>query len=135
MKARYKKLEDSPLWKLSFEIAKTMLALCSEFPEDENYGLETQIRRSAREIPNAVAEAHGSLDPRDTVWQLGKARSAFFAAKSTLKLCFSEKLFEVDPDLMVNIEKAVAEIDNEVATFEEKKDKWYATMDPKEKKK
>jgi len=49
----YKKLQ---VWIRSMELAKKAYDLSSDFPSEEKYGLQSQIRRSAISIPSNIAE-------------------------------------------------------------------------------
>jgi len=49
----HQKLE---VWKQSFEYVKKMYALTASFPQEEKYGLISQIRRASVSIPVNIAE-------------------------------------------------------------------------------
>lgn len=53
---------DLELWKESMRLAVTVLRLTAEFPQDEKFGLSSQLRRSAVSVPSNIAEgsARGS---------------------------------------------------------------------------
>ena len=48
--------KDLEVWKKAMELAETMYAITSKFPKEEQYGLVSQIRRSAVSVPSNIAE-------------------------------------------------------------------------------
>ncbi len=47
------------IWKKAINLVEDIYRLTLKFPEDEKYGLTSQIRRSAISIPSNVAEGAG----------------------------------------------------------------------------
>ncbi|MGK7389477.1 MAG: four helix bundle protein [Candidatus Cyclobacteriaceae bacterium M2_1C_046] len=47
------------IWRKSIELAKLVYKLSLSLPDDEKYGLTSQIKRSAISIPSNVAEGAG----------------------------------------------------------------------------
>lgn len=74
------------VWKLSFDLDKRVYALTKRFPDDERFGLTSQLRRASVSVPVNVAEgaarqskkefvrflyiANGSISELDTLFQL-----------------------------------------------------------------
>lgn len=52
----YKELD---VWKLSMELATDIYRLTSTFPQSEQFGLTSQLRRSTVSIPTNIAEGYG----------------------------------------------------------------------------
>lgn len=48
--------KDLDVWKKSMEMVVAIYRLTRQFPSDEQYGLTSQIRRSAISIPSNIAE-------------------------------------------------------------------------------
>lgn len=48
--------ENLDIWKLSIAFVTKIYLLTKEFPEDEKYGLVSQMRRAAVSIPSNIAE-------------------------------------------------------------------------------
>jgi four helix bundle protein len=47
------------VWKEAMELCKSVYTVVAEFPEEEKYGLSSQIRRCAISIPSNIAEGAG----------------------------------------------------------------------------
>jgi len=53
---KIKSYKDLKIWNRSIKLVKDIYDITSLFPKDENYGLTSQIRRSAISIPSNIAE-------------------------------------------------------------------------------
>jgi four helix bundle protein len=62
MKHRFKELR---IWQLAMAVAKLTYELCAGFPDDERFGLISQMRRAAVSIPSNIAEGPGRDTERD----------------------------------------------------------------------
>jgi len=48
--------KDLDVWKRSMDLVEVIYDFTSLFPEDEKYGLSSQMRRSSISIPSNIAE-------------------------------------------------------------------------------
>ena len=62
LKLPYQKLQ---IWQKSFALAKRTYDLTRAFPEEERYGLISQMRRSAVSVPSNIAEGSQRTTNRD----------------------------------------------------------------------
>lgn len=62
MKHRFKELR---IWQVGMDVAKLTYELCAGFPDDERFGLISQMRRAAVSIPSNIAEGAGRETKRD----------------------------------------------------------------------
>ena len=53
------KLEDLIIWKKAIELTKQVYLICLELPQDERFGLTSQVKRAAISIPSNIAEGSG----------------------------------------------------------------------------
>ena len=106
MEKPHKKLK---AWQLSMDIAVDLYKATENFPQEERFGLTSQMRRSAVSVPSNVAEgagrqtkkefvnflhiAQGSLSELDT--QLELAKRLQFLDENTWKQ-MDDKLIEED---------------------------------------
>jgi len=67
MLKNYKELN---VWKKSYELCLKTYRITAEFPNEERYGLTSQIRRSAVSIPSNIAEGYGRKTTVDYVRML-----------------------------------------------------------------
>ena len=51
--------KDLIVWQRSVALAEEIYKLSKTFPEEELYGLTSQIRRAAVSVPSNIAEGHG----------------------------------------------------------------------------
>ncbi len=53
------RFEDLKIWDKAMEIVQMVYELSAWFPQEERYGLTSQIRRSAISVPSNIAEGAG----------------------------------------------------------------------------
>ncbi len=53
------------IWNKGIEIVESVYFLTKEFPQDERYGLTSQMRRSAVSIPSNIAEGFKRFHPKE----------------------------------------------------------------------
>ena len=54
----YKKINDTKVYKLAFQLAMAIYEMSKKFPKEERYSLTDQVRRSSRSVCACLAEAH-----------------------------------------------------------------------------
>jgi len=54
----YKKINETKVYKLAFELAMKIFEISKRFPKEETYSLTDQVRRSGRSICSCLAEAY-----------------------------------------------------------------------------
>jgi four helix bundle protein len=68
------------------------------FPEEERYGLTSQLRRSSVSLPSNMAEGYGRSSTQDYVHFLKIANGSFFELQTQLEIacnleCCQKKVF------------------------------------------
>ncbi len=58
--------KDLNVWKKAMDLAAQVYSLTAKFPEEELYGLTSQIRRSAVSIPSNIAEGAQDIPERNS---------------------------------------------------------------------
>ena len=53
------KVKELKVWQKGMEIVSDVYALVKSFPDDERYGLSSQLKRAAISIPSNIAEGAG----------------------------------------------------------------------------
>jgi len=79
----YKKLK---VWEDSHKFTIDIYNITKKFPNNEQYGLTSQIRRSAASIPTNVVEGCGQLNNSNLVRFLGIAKGSAFEVEYQLTL-------------------------------------------------
>lgn len=54
----YKKINETKVYRMSFDLAMKIFEISKRFPKEEKYSLTDQIRRSGRSVCSSLAEAH-----------------------------------------------------------------------------
>lgn len=53
------------VWKKSMELTEAVYRVSGRFPQDERYGLMSQLRRAAVSVPSCIAEGHARCSRRE----------------------------------------------------------------------
>ncbi|WP_343748527.1 four helix bundle protein [Fluviicola sp.] len=81
-------------WKVSFDLVKEIYALSGQLPNDEKFGLKSQIQRCAVSIPSNIAEGSGRTTDKEFLYFLNVAISSAYELETQLLICAD--LFELD---------------------------------------
>jgi four helix bundle protein len=63
--AEIRNYRDLSVWKLGMEITEKVYAATKSFPDDERFGLTSQLRRAAASVPANIAEGHARSSTKD----------------------------------------------------------------------
>lgn len=103
-------------WERAHRLTLRLYEITSAFPQEERYGLTSQIRRAAASIPANIAEGRG----RNT--QLELARFVHIASGSASELEYhlllARDLGYIDTNIHTQLELAVGEIKRMLYGFE-----------------
>jgi four helix bundle protein len=83
---------DLVVWQRAMQLTIAIYGLTKEFPQDERFGLTSQIRRSAVSIPSNIAEGQGRLNVGEFKQFLGIARGSNYEVQTQLELAKALKL-------------------------------------------
>jgi four helix bundle protein len=72
------KLEELTIWKKSIELSKQVYLICQKLPQDEKFGLISQLKRSAISIPSNIAEGAGRNSNKEFIQFLGIANGSSY---------------------------------------------------------
>ena len=101
--------EDLLVWQKAVELAVQIYALTRTFPDDERFGLTSQLRRSAVSVPSNIAEGRGRLSEGDFRQFLGIAQGSTYEVLT--QLLIAKKLRFGSPDAIAQCE----DLSNEVS--------------------
>ena len=82
-----KSFREMPIWQESMDLAVKIFHVSEKFPRKEDYGLTSQIRRSALSISANIAEAFGRFHSKDKINFYYYARGSATETQSHLIYC------------------------------------------------
>jgi len=81
---RYNSFEEMPVWQKAMDLAVRIFRLTEKLPRKEDYGLTSQIRRSALSISGNLAEGFGRKHTKDKLNFYYDSRGSLAETKSHL---------------------------------------------------
>lgn len=67
---------DLKVWRLGMRLAMQAYRLTADFPEDERFGLVSQLRRASTSVPSNIAEGSARRTPADSLRFMYDARGS-----------------------------------------------------------
>jgi len=83
MGARFKELE---VWHNAMEIVRKVYEITKGFPEQEKYGLCSQLQRASVSVPSNIAEGSGRGTRKEFVHFLNQARGSLYEIITQLEI-------------------------------------------------
>jgi len=83
-----------PVWQKGMDLAERVFAIREGLPRKEDYGLTSQIRRSALSVPGNIAEGFGRRHTRDKLNFYYVSRGSLAETKSHLIYGFKVGYFQ-----------------------------------------
>lgn len=80
----YKNFTEMPVWKKSMELSTEIFKISSGLPKAEDYGLTSQLRRSANSISANISEGFGRNSNKDKCQFYIVARGSAFETQNHL---------------------------------------------------
>tara|TARA_R110000868_G_scaffold186622_2_gene429070 strand:+ start:215 stop:562 length:348 start_codon:yes stop_codon:yes gene_type:complete len=80
------KVEELIIWKKAIELAKSVYLLSNELPDEEKFGLISQIKRCAVSIPSNIAEGAGRNSQKEFKHFLSIANGSTYELQTQLIL-------------------------------------------------
>jgi four helix bundle protein len=77
---------DLIVWQKAMELTKQVYQMTISFPQDEVYGLTSQIRRCAVSIPSNIAEGRGRNSDKEFIRFLNIALGSLYELQTQLEL-------------------------------------------------
>ena len=107
MKTRH--FRDLIVWQRSMKLAGVVYAATKAFPQEEMFGLTSQLRRAAVSVPSNIAEGHGRLTDNGFAVFLGQARGSLFEVETQIEMASTLGYIKA-----VEAKKMIAECDEVV---------------------
>ena len=96
--------KESKVWHKSMEMAKKVYLRCQGLPEDEKFGLNSQMKRSVISIASNIAEGSGRSTPKDVAHFVSIAQGSACELETQLILSIELGLINADPQLIQDLE-------------------------------
>ena len=115
-----KSYRDLIVWQKSMDVVTLIYKLVKQFPDDEKFGLISQIKRSSVSVPSNIAEGYGRNYTKDYIRFLNIARGSLYEMQTQLQVALNLD-FIVDEDsneinsLSVEVEKMLNTLINKLA--------------------
>ena len=85
-KMSQKRYQDLIVWQKAMELSRAIYLVTKSFPDDERFGLTSQLRRASVSIPSNIAEGQGRLTPGEFKQFLGTARGSVFEVETQVQI-------------------------------------------------
>ena len=86
----YQTFEDLEVYQVAREFRKAVYAVSKRLPEEEKFGLTSQIRRAAVSLTNNIAEGHGRFHFLEQIKFVLQARGSLEELLDDLNVCEDE---------------------------------------------
>jgi four helix bundle protein len=118
----YRSFKDMPVWQQAMDVAERIYAATEHLPRKEDYGLTSQIRRSALSISANIAEAFGRMHPLDKVNFYYHARGSLTETQNHIEYSKRVGYFRAEEadSLEASLSELHAEINKIVVTLKNK---------------
>jgi four helix bundle protein len=92
----YQTFEDLEVYQVSREFRKAMYRVAKRLPEDEKFGLASQVRRAAVSLTNNIAEGHGRFHFLEQIKFMLQARGSLEELLDDLNVCIDENYLPME---------------------------------------
>jgi len=86
----YQTFEDLDVYQVAREFRKAMYRVAKRLPQDEKFGLTSQIRRAAVSLTNNIAEGHGRFHFLEQIKFMLQSRGSLEELLDDLNVCEDE---------------------------------------------
>ncbi|MEJ2033373.1 MAG: four helix bundle protein [Deltaproteobacteria bacterium] len=108
----YKSFKEMPVWKSAMDVGELVFRLTDTLPKREDYGLTSQIRRSAVSISANIAEAFGRKHTMDKINFYYIARGSLTETQS--HLVYGQRVGYFDEEKIHGLEKKLVALHNDL---------------------
>ena len=84
----YKTYKELDVWKKARAFVKEIYVITKDFPNEEKYGLMSQMRRCAVSIPSNIAEGYGRQFKKETVQFLHISRGSLYELETQMYIAY-----------------------------------------------
>jgi len=80
---------DLDAWQLAMDVVVGTYRASRNFPQEERFGLTSQVRRAAISIPSNIAEGHGRIGPAEFRHGVSRARGSVAEVETQLAIALA----------------------------------------------
>ncbi len=106
------------IWQLAIELVEDIYKLTAKFPENEKYGIKSQMNRAAVSIPSNIAEGAGRNSDKDFAHFISIAIGSMYELHTQIILC--EKIGYIDNQQSNIIQTTLGNLQRKSITFKSK---------------
>ncbi|WP_347174509.1 four helix bundle protein [Polaribacter uvawellassae] len=110
-----KTFRDLLVWQKSMNFVTEIYKTSKQFPKDENFGLTSQIRRSAVSIPSNISEGYGREGMKDYLRFLNIAMASLFELQTQSEIAYN--LEYIKKEKFDNLYELSREIERMLSSF------------------
>jgi len=103
------------VWQKAMIFVTEVYKISKQFPNDENFGLTSQIRKSAVSIPSNISEGYGREGLNDYLRFLNIAIASLFELQTQLEIAFN--LEYINKEKFDNLYELSREIERMLSSF------------------
>lgn len=126
MKAIPKKVRQDQLWQKVYKIVEQIYSNVDDIiaanPAEE-WNTASKLRSSAGDSLFYVSQVVGSVAPEMAKYDLNNARKNLFSLQSIYTFAAKQKFFEIDPQVIIDIDQVIDQLDQRLETYKKELDK------------
>jgi len=113
-----KKFKNLNMWKKGIELVKSTYLITKDFPDEEKYGLTSQIRRSAISIPSNIAEGYGRNSDKEFNHFLNIARGSSYELETQIIIAY--EIEYITNEILEDLTEKLDEIQRMITNFQKR---------------
>ena len=100
---RIRSYKDLMVWQRSMDLVELIYRITERLPANEQWGLISQMRRSAVSVPSNIAEGYGRQSSGHYIQFLSISRGSLLELETQIELCIRLKyLTRIDSEKVLN---------------------------------
>lgn len=108
------KVEDNLLWKESSELAELAYRSVMDLPEDEKWTHSYKFKNAATDLIFYTTQALANTSRGGAEQDWNQVRKAGYALRTEYRFAGRQKWLELEPEVMVRIDKFIKQVDKEI---------------------
>lgn len=104
------------IWKNAMDLSNSVFKITKEFPKQEDYGLTSQINRSAVSVPSNIAEGSSRYSNKDFNRFLEISLGSLYELHTQLVLTKYQDYIKNDP--LKELEEKIEELQKMISSFQ-----------------